>query len=405
MPTKLKKKLSDEQPDSVMGQLLTEEPSSLAIPQVGQIISGTVITATKKEVVIDLAGYGVGVVRGPQLYRESAEYADLHAGDIIEATIVEPENESGNVELSFRYAGHQKVWDALAKLRDENTIVSVDIIEANRGGLMIKLNKIPGFLPVSQLSPEHYPRVPGGDKNKILEKLKSYVGIKMDAKVITLSPDEEKLIVSEKAAWEEQQHSTLAKYQPGDTIDGTVTAITDFGAFVEFGEKLEGLVHISELAWQRIDHPRDVVVVGQQVQAKILNIQGSKIFLSMKSLIDDPWKDVGTRYQAGQIVKGKVLKINPFGLFVELDKEIHGLAHVSELTDKPINDVSEIAKPGDTLEFRIVSVEPEQHRLGLSIKQVKNPKTTETPAAESDETAKKEPPAEATPAEATPAAE
>lgn len=370
-----------------MAQLLVSEPAAMAVPQIGQIISGTVISASKKEVLVDLPGYGVGIVRGPQLYREAAEYANLKPGETIEATVVEPESDNGNVELSFRYAGHQKVWDSLAKLRDESTILPADIVEANRGGLMIKLNKIPGFLPVSQLSPEHYPRVPGGDKNKILEKLKSYVGTKMDVKVITLNPDEEKLIVSEKAAWEEQQHSTLSKYQPGDIVEGTVTAITDFGAFVEFGEKLEGLVHISELAWQRIDHPRDVVVVGQAVRAKILNIQGSKIFLSMKSLIDDPWKNVAEKYQAGQIVSGKVLKINPFGLFVELDKEIHGLAHVSELSDKPLNDVSEIAKPGDTLDFRIVSVEPEQHRLGLSIKQVKNPKPADEEAKPEDKPA------------------
>lgn len=373
-----------------MAQLLVSESAAMAVPQIGQIISGTVISASKKEVLVDLPGYGVGIVRGPQLYREAAEYADLKPGEAIEATVVETESDNGNVELSFRYAGHQKVWDSLAKLRDENTILPAEIVEANRGGLMIKLNKIPGFLPVSQLSPEHYPRVPGGDKNKILEKLKSYVGMKVDVKVITLSPDEEKLIVSEKAAWEEQQHSTLSKYQPGDTIEGTVTAITDFGAFVEFGEKLEGLVHISELAWQRIDHPRDVVVVGQAVRAKILNIQGSKIFLSMKSLIDDPWKNVAEKYQTGQIVSGKVLKINPFGLFVELDKEIHGLAHVSELSDKPLNDVSEVAKPGDTLDFRIVSVEPEQHRLGLSIKQVKNPKPAGEEAKAEDGKAKEE---------------
>jgi len=389
MPTKLKKKLVENE-NSAMAQLLVSESAAMAVPQIGQIISGTVISASKKEVLVDLPGYGVGIVRGPQLYREAAEYADLKPGEAIEATVVETESDNGNVELSFRYAGHQKVWDSLAKLRDENTILPAEIVEANRGGLMIKLNKIPGFLPVSQLSPEHYPRVPGGDKNKILEKLKSYVGMKVDVKVITLSPDEEKLIVSEKAAWEEQQHSTLSKYQPGDTIEGTVTAITDFGAFVEFGEKLEGLVHISELAWQRIDHPRDVVVVGQAVRAKILNIQGSKIFLSMKSLIDDPWKNVAEKYQTGQIVSGKVLKINPFGLFVELDKEIHGLAHVSELSDKPLNDVSEVAKPGDTLDFRIVSVEPEQHRLGLSIKQVKNPKPAGEEAKAEDGKAKEE---------------
>ncbi|MCX6741472.1 MAG: S1 RNA-binding domain-containing protein [Candidatus Parcubacteria bacterium] len=372
MPKKLKKNLKEETKSSELAKLLTEDASLLAIPQVGQAVTGTVLTATNKEVRIDIAGYGTGVVRGPGLYMESPDYADLKPGDVVEATVNELENENGELELSFRSAGHKKVWDILKKLVSAATIIQVEIIDANRGGLMIKVNKINGFLPVSQLSPEHYPRVQGGDKNKILEKLKSYVHQKFDVKVITADEEEEKLIVSEKAAWEEQQHSTLAKYQIGDLVEGKVTAVTDFGAFVEFGEKLEGLIHISELAWQRIDDPKDFIKVGQAVKAKIINVQGSKIFLSTKALIDDPWKNVKAKYQVGQLVKGKVLKANPFGLFVELDPEIHGLAHISELSDKPIEDISEIAKPGDAKEFYIVSIEPENHRLGLSFKAPKD---------------------------------
>ena len=223
-------------------------------------------------------------------------------------------------------------------------------------------------MPVSQLSPEHYPRIQGGDKNRILDRLKQYVGSMFEIKVIDVHEEEDKLIVSEKAAWEEKQRDVISSYKIGDIVEGIVTVITDFGVFVQFGENLEGLIHISEIAWQRIDDPKEVVRSGQKVKAEIIKIDGSKIFLSMKKLIDDPWKDVEKRYVIGTSVKGKVLKVNPFGLFVELDPEIHGLAHISELSDKSVTDPHQIAKPGDVVEFQIVSIEPKEHRLGLSIK-------------------------------------
>jgi ribosomal protein S1 len=175
----------------------------------------------------------------------------------------------------------------------------------------------------------------------------------------------------------------LAKYKVGDNVEGEVTAVTDFGAFVRFDQNLEGLVHISEIAWQRIDHPRDVLKVGDNVRAEIINIEGSKIFLSMKKLVDDPWRKVAKKYDVNQWVKGRVLKINPFGLFVELDPEIHGLAHISELSSRPVKDVNEIARIGDEFEFRIISIDPDNHRLGLSLRKQKEEKKEETekPAA------------------------
>jgi len=250
--------------------------------------------------------------------------------------------------------------------------------------LMIKLGKTAGFLPVSQLAPEHYPRVPGGDKNRILDRLKSYVGQKFEVKVLDIDEKEDKLIVSEKAAWEDKQKEVISSYKVCDTVEGKVTAVTDFGVFVEFGDNLEGLIHISELAWQRIDDPADFVKVGNIVKAEIINIEGSKIFLSTKKLKDDPWKDVDKKYKVGQIVKGTVLKINPFGLFVELDKDIHGLAHISELSTKPIEDSKEIAKPGDVLEFKILSIEPTNHRLGLSIKALQVKESAKPPVAKKE---------------------
>lgn len=240
------------------------------------------------------------------------------------------------------------------------------VSEANKGGLMARVGSIVGFLPVSQLSPEHYPRVPGGDKAKIFERLRTYVGEHLNVKVLDLNEEEGKLILSEKAAWEEKQKDVLARYRVGDVVSGKITAVTDFGVFLEFGEHLEGLIHISELAWQRIEHPADLFTIGQELSAKIINLQGSKIFLSAKQLVDDPWKDINERYQIGQKVSGKVLKVNPFGLFVELDSQIHGLAHISELADAPVADIGKVAKIGDTLEFKIISIEPKNHRLGLS---------------------------------------
>ncbi|MEK7139211.1 MAG: S1 RNA-binding domain-containing protein, partial [Patescibacteria group bacterium] len=238
---KLKVNLNQERPNSELAKLLTDQPGALAVPEVGQVITGTVIEAGNRQMLLDLAGFGVGVVRGPGMYIEAEEYAHLKVGDTVEATVLDVENENGEVELSFRTAGHARVWGNLTDLIQAGTIVTAEILEANRGGLMVRVNKVAGFLPVSQLSPEHYPRIPGGDRAKILEKLKTYIGKTMPVKVITVDPEDEKLIVSEKAAWEEAQSSTLAKYQIGDVIEGKVTAVTDFGAFVEFGEKLEGL--------------------------------------------------------------------------------------------------------------------------------------------------------------------
>lgn len=364
-------KVKEEKNNTSQLKKLLAEGSFIKIPKVGDLVRGKIIDISKSEIRLDIDSLTTGVVRGREFYDESNEYNNLKIGDEIEATVLDLENENGEMELSLRFAGHKKVWDNLTQLKEKEEIVKVDITDANKGGLMIKLGKTPGFLPVSQLMPEHYPRVPGGDKNKILERLKSYIGQKFEVKVIDVEEGEEKLIVSEKAAWEERQKDVISSYKVGDIVEGKVTAITDFGVFIEFGQNLEGLIHISELAWQRIDDPANFIKVGDKVKAEIINIENSKIFLSIKKLKKDPWQEVEKKYKIGQIVKGKVLKINPFGLFVELDPDIHGLAHISELSDKPIEDPKEIAKIGDILDFKILSIEPANHRLGLSHKALK----------------------------------
>lgn len=352
--------------ESAFSKLLLDE-KYLNIPKEGDVVKGTVVGVGRREVRLDIGGITIGVIRGRELFAEAAEYRNLEPGDEVEATVMELENENGEVELSFRFAGQQKAWEELRTLFTTGEPVQVKVLEANKGGLIVRVNHINGFLPVSQLAPDHYPRVTGGDKNKILERLKSYVGQMFTVKLLDVNENEEKLILSEKTIWEDKQKNVIAQFNVGDTVEGEVAALADFGAFVKF-DSLEGLVHISEIAWQRIDHPRDVLKIGQTVKAEIIGIEGSKIFLSMKKLIEDPWQNITKKYNVGDVVQGTILKVNPFGFFVELDPEIHGLAHVSELSAKPVKDVSEIGKPGETLSFKIVSIEPDEHRLGLSIK-------------------------------------
>lgn len=370
-------------PAADLRQLLASD--TFKVPKVGDLVQGKVIAVSKSEVRLDIDGLTTGVVRGREFFDESDQYRDLNVGAEVEATVIELENEYGEMELSFRFAGHQRAWDHLITLQRDGTALEVPVVEANKGGLMAQVGGIVGFLPVSQLSPEHYPRVPGGDKAKIFERLRALVGVRLSVKVIDVSETEGKLIISEKAAWEEKQKDVISRYRVGDTVSGRITAVTDFGVFLEFGEHLEGLIHISELAWQRIERPADLFQIDQELAAKIISIQGAKIFLSAKQLVSDPWKEISQRYQIGNRVKGKVLKVNPFGLFVELDPQIHGLAHVSELSDTPVPDVSQLAKPGDELEFKIISIEPKNHRLGLSRKRLNEPEPEPKPAETKDE--------------------
>lgn len=346
------------------GAILSQ--NEFVAPQVGELIKGEVVSASRAEVKLDINGYLIGVVRGPELYEEDEDYANLKPGDEIEATVIEGENENGELELSFRYAGQEKAWIGLRTAYEEKTNVRVRIIDANKGGLLVKYRQISGFLPVSQLAPENYPRINGGDKSKILEKLKSYVGRDFETRVVTFNEKEDKIIFSEKEAWNEKQRDVISKYSVGTAVEGTITAITDFGVFISFGENLEGLIHISELAWQRIDNPSELYNVGETIKAEVISLEGSKIFLSAKKLMRDPWDGVAEKYKIGQVVDGKVLKVNPFGLFVQLDNDIHGLAHISQLGLAQKQRVNDKYKMDEKIKFTIVSIEPKEHRLGLA---------------------------------------
>lgn len=380
------------QPAQTMADLVGAQGQSIKLLQPGEVVEGAILSKGKNEVYIDIPAYGIGVVRGRELYDDERVLSKMQIGDPVFALVVEQENKEGNVELSFRKAGHERVWSGLKEMLDKRELIETKILEANKGGLMVEINNVLGFLPVSQLSTMHYPRVEDGDKNKILSILQGYVGQAFTVRIITADPEEEKLIVSEKSAMEEQTKAKLSKLAVGAIVEGMVTGVVEFGVFVKFGEDLEGLVHISELAWQRIEDPRSLVKVGDKVRAQIISLDNDRISLSIKRLSRDPWEDVVKRYQVGQVIKGKVTKLMAFGAFVELDGDIHGLAHLGELSSHEITDPKEAVSEGETYAFKIISIEPENHRLGLSLRAANDDKPAKLSDTPPQETPAPEPP-------------
>ncbi|MFH1183015.1 MAG: S1 RNA-binding domain-containing protein [Candidatus Moraniibacteriota bacterium] len=350
------------------------------IPKVGELIKGKVIAVTNSAVYVDLGPLGTGIIMGREMKDGLGIVENLNEGDEMEAMVVELENDEGYVELSIREAAYEKAWGELSRKMESRESVSTRILEANRGGLMVEVNGIYGFLPVSQLSHEHYPRVEDGDKNKILQLLLKLVGLEIKVKIIDVDPEDEKLIVSEKATYEEKEKEVIGEFKVGDEVSGMVSGVVDFGAFVKFAPKdkrieevedkdlLEGLVHISELAWQLIEDPHEIIKTGEKVECKIIDIDGTRVSLSIRALKEDPWTKITDKYQVGKIVEGLVTKINPFGAFVQLDRDIHGLAHVSEVLGKiKVKSLNDILEVGKKYNFKILSIEPESHRLGLTL--------------------------------------
>ena len=370
-----------------MEELLTQHV--LEIPEIGDVIPGTVMFVASSYALIDLGPMGTGIVLGKEMRDGLGPEGKLKVGTKVTATLMNYENEDGYIELSIREASYEKSWEDIEHKMTNREVIATKVSEANKGGLMVEINGIVGFLPVSQLASEHYPRVEDGDKNKILDLLKKLIGQEIQVRILDADRESEKLIVSEKAAQSEKERELINLLKVGDIVSGEVSGVVDFGAFVKFtppvredgkkaAEKLEGLVHISELAWQLIDDPREMIKTGDHVEAKIIGIEETRISLSMKALKKDPWDEVLEKYKVGDVVSGKVDKINHFGAFVYLDKDIHGLAHVSEFQDVyPGKKIEDVFKEGETYSWNILSIEPKSHRMGLlPVKDKATPKAT-----------------------------
>jgi small subunit ribosomal protein S1 len=352
--------------DPVMEDLLKDSPQVI-FPKPGTLIEGTVTDISKNKVLVDLGGINTGIIAGKELHDSLGTLDELKVGDKISAYIIESENADGVVVLSLRKASQEKSWRYFVDAYKNDKVIEVTANEANKGGLLLEVDGIKGFIPVSQLAPMHYPRVNGADSNLILKRLQELVGEKFEVKVINVDHENGKLILSEKAAMNEQRKSALEKLKVGQKIKGKISGIVKFGIFVAF-DGLEGLVHISEIAWGHVKDPAEYGKIGDEVEVLVIGIEGEKISLSMKRLVPDPWLEAAKKFKVGKIVEGEVNKITQFGAFVKLSDEINGLIHLSEITDKPIQDLNKILKVGDKVKAKIISVDSEEHRIGLSIK-------------------------------------
>jgi small subunit ribosomal protein S1 len=389
-------KAKDSEVPSLMGELIEED--AIKFPETGDVVEGRVIETSSNAIYLDIEPFGTGIVLGREI-KDGMGSNKLKIGDKVSATVTDLENDDGFIELSIREASYEKAWEDLESKRDTQEKIFTKILSANKGGLLVEVNGISGFLPVSQLSSKNYPRVEDGDKNKIFNLLKKMVSQEMEVRILDVDRLSEKLIVSEKAAQKEKDHEVISSLKKGDVVEGEVSGVVDFGAFIKFfppgikeaaeEDKLEGLVHISELAWQLIENPRDIVKVGSRVKAKIIGIDDNKISLSIRALEKDPWGQIEEKYKVEDIVKGVVNKINHFGAFVYLDKDIHGLAHVSEMAELyPGKNLDELIKMGETYDWKILSIEPKEHRMGLVLADKKSKERKKEEKGEKEEKTK-----------------
>ncbi len=347
---------------------MKSSPELFGTIKAGDLIEAKLLKRMPRAVYFDLGKFGTGVVYGTELLNAREILKNLKEGDTISAKIVEVENEDGYVELSLAEAGKQKSWQALKELKEKGEEVKVKIMAANSGGLIAEMEGLKAFLPVSQLSNEHYPRVEEGNQSKILEELKKFVNQELTIKVIDANPRNNKLIISEKEITAQDIKEYLAKYKPGDVVDGIISGVADFGAFVRFADnpKIEGLIHISELSHRLIESPKEVVKVDDHVKAKIVDIKDGRVTLSLKALKEDPWLKVDEKYKAGQDIKGTVLRFNPFGAFIGLDEDIQGLIHISEFGS--MEEMHKQLEVGKSYTFNIASVKSQEKRIILKLK-------------------------------------
>lgn len=352
-----------------MKDLLSKE--EFFLPKPGNILSGQIISVSKGSVVLDLGPIGIGIIYPGEFYDNPDRMKGLKAGEKVSAMLIELENDEGYRELSLRSAQMTTAWQDIKEKKDLGEVITTKIVNINKGGLIVEVSGIQGFLPLSQLSAEHYPKIDGGDTTKIVQALQKFKGMEFLVKILDFNEAENKLIVSEKAIKEEAAKEELGKLTVGDLIEGKITEVTDFGAFVKISDTLDGLIHSSEIDWKFIEDPREILHSGDDITAKIISLDGGRVSLSLKALKDDPWLKAEEKYKPGQKVSGRVIKIRNNGAFVELrDPDasvgagIIAFFPVAELGGQNLNEVFEVGKEH---EFAIVSLDPKEHKMVLTL--------------------------------------
>ncbi len=355
----------DERVESVGPKRLMDEyiKQTAQKPEAGAIVEGMVIGKGNKTVYVDIPPFGTGIIFGREYLNAKDIIKKISVGDTVTAKVIETEGEEGYLELSLKEAKQALIWSDAEKASKNKSQLELLVKEANKGGLILDWNGMDGFLPASQLKPDHYPRVEGGDKEAIVEELKKLVGQTLTVSIIGTDPKEGKLIFSEKTQDNKVKKEIVSKYALGDIVEGEVTGAVDFGIFIKIEDNLEGLVHISEIDWSLVENPRDLYHIGDKVKAKIIEVKDDKISLSIKALKDNPWKDAEKKYKRGGTVTGVVIKHNKHGALVSLEEGVAGLVHISEF--KSDEDLRQTLELGKTYPFTINIFEPKDQRMTL----------------------------------------
>jgi small subunit ribosomal protein S1 len=357
---------------AMMDALLQEDYGFRALRR-GQIVEGYIVQLSPSEILVDVGSKSEGVVMSREIERLGPDgLAELHEGDSILVYVVSPEDKNGNVVLSLSRAQMERDWRDAQEIFDAGTIFEGSVAGFNKGGLIVRVGKVRGFVPASQIVSSRQRRK--GTSGE--EFLSSLVGQDLELKIIEIDRTRNRLILSERAAQrdlrKQQKDKLLSELQEGDIRTGEVISLCDFGAFVDLGGA-DGLVHLSELSWRRVSHPSEVLNVGDDVEVYVLNVDRDRkrIGLSLKRLEDDPWSSIAERYHIDQLVEGTVTKLVKFGAFARIfDDDIEGLIHLSELSDERITHPREVVQEGDIRTLRIIRIDPDRRRIGLSLKRV-----------------------------------
>ncbi len=364
---------TSEQPDHPMTELLEQEFSHV-IPQHGETLEGTIVEITPNEIVVDIGCKSEGIVPAHDLDRMDPDMLqELAVGDTVYVYVVRSQDQSGNSILSLSRALLETDWQKASEMFEAEEVFEGTVSSCNRGGVIVRVGRVRGFVPASQIASIRLSR--SDSEEERIERLSELVNHNFMFKIIELDRRRNRLILSERAAMREwrqdQKDRLLDELKEGETRKGTVSSLCDFGAFVDLGGA-DGLIHLSELSWSRVGHPREVLKVGQEVEVYVLGVDRDRkrIALSLKRLKAEPWTTVEERYEIGQLVKATVTKITDFGAFARLDEEIEGLIHISELSEDRIGHPSEVVSEGQELELRIIRIDAARQRMGLSLRRV-----------------------------------
>ncbi len=356
-----------------MESLLESETLSIELPQAGEIRKGAIAKITPHQILVSIGAKSEGIIAGRELEQlTEEERAALKVGQEVDVFVVSPEDQNGNIVLSLKRAQEQLAWDDVEKMIAEETVLETKIIGFNKGGLIAAVGKLRGFVPSSQISAVRRAQSMGDTPEKRWQKM---VGQPISVRIIEVDRARRRLILSERAANAETRAAmrdrVIEELEEGKTYNGRVTSLADFGAFVNINGA-DGLVHLSELSWDRVQHPREVLEVGQEVQVKVINIDREKkrIGLSIRALQEDPWKSRVKKFSVGQLVEGVITRLTKFGAFARLEGDLEGLIHISELSENRVEHPKEILKEGDVKILRIIRIDTEQHRIGLSLRKV-----------------------------------